>query len=441
MSIPDNTVSQSTTDLHADRLGARARFIGMAIAYATGTFNDNFFKAAALLLAVDAGLHTIQGVATFLFALPFVLFSAWTGWLADRLPKRDIVAGAKVMELAAMLLGLWTLLAMNWTGMVVIVFLMGLQSTFFGPALNGAIPESFPTSEVPRVNALLKLATTAAILLGIAMAGVILDLPLPRAIPSSFIPKGGYAFGRLTVGIVAALVSVIGLLAALSIKKSPAKHKSGNPFPLFGPLDSVRHAMECYGLDKPLFLVLSGEAFFYFLSSFVVLVINNFGIRQLGFSMTLTSLLSVALMIGVCIGSIMAGRFDAASWRRFMVPSGTGMAAGLFIAALAPFIPGTYWRFAFLILAFTFAGFSGGYYLIPLVSFIQVRPRAEEKGKILGIAYFACFSGILISGLIFAVSGAITPALLLAGSGCVCLAFMFWAASFKNRLPDDMDPE
>ena len=414
---------------------ARIRLLSMGVAYAMGTFNDNFFKQAALLLAVTAGLHAIQGVAAFLFALPFVLFSAYTGWLADRLPKKDIIVISKFLELAAMLIGLWTLLTMNWVGMVGIVFLMGLQSTFFSPALNGAIPENFPDREVPKVNAILKLATTATILLGIAMGGVVLDISLPD-ITSSFVPEGEYAFGRLAVGVVAIIVSLAGIVAALGIYKSPSQKRSERPFPLFGPVDSVRHAIECHRFDRPLFLALSGEAFFYFLSSFVVLVINNFGINQLGFSLTLTSLLSVALMAGICIGSLLAGRYDASSWRRFMVPSGTGMAIGLLIAAITPLMPGTVVRFLFLIAAFTFTGFCGGFYLIPIVSFIQIRPKATEKGKILGISNFASFSGIIISGLLFAIFGQMTPTLLLLACSAVCLLFIAWAAASRRRLPD-----
>lgn len=63
----------------------------MGACYALGTFNDNFFKQAALLLAITAGMHTFQGQATFLFALPFMLLSAWAGWLADRFSKKTII--------------------------------------------------------------------------------------------------------------------------------------------------------------------------------------------------------------------------------------------------------------------------------------------------------------------------------------------------------------
>jgi len=432
MSSADNPPSTPATQANPN--AARRRLFGMGTAYAMGTFNDNFFKQATLMLAANAGMQATQGLATFLFALPFVLFSVWAGWLADRLPKKNIVVGSKFLELVAMLLGLWALLTMSWVGIVGMVFAMGLQSTLFSPALNGAIPENFPAREVPRVNALLKMATTATILLGIALGGMVLDLPSPE-FAHAFLPEGKDGFGRLAVGVVAVGVSVVGLLAAFALHKSPIHHSAETPFPRFGPVDSVRHAMQCHATDKPLFLTLAGEAFFYGFSAFVVLVITNLGVQQLGFSKTLTSLLSVALMAGICIGSLLAGKHPASSWRRFMLPAGVGMVVGTLVAALVPAFSGTAARLAFLIPVFTFTGLCGGFYLIPLVSFIQIRPKATQKGKTLGISNFASFSSVATAGLAFVLLGNVSPALLLVFCGTAGLAFMGWAAFFLRRLP------
>jgi len=431
MKTSETTAAQA--EMQANPKTARLRLLGMGTTYAMGTFNDNFFKQAALLLAATVGLQQTQGLATFLFALPFVLFSVWAGWLADRLPKKSMVVGSKFLELAATLLGLWALLTLHWGGIVGMVFLMGLQSTLFSPALNGAIPENFPARQVPRVNALLKMATTVTILLGIALGSMLLDLPVPE-FARAFSPEGMHGFGRLVVGGLAVLVALVGLLAAFAIHKSPVP-RGTNPFPWLGPVDSVRHALECRRTDKPLFLVILGEAFFYGFSSFAVLAINNLGVGQLGFSKTLTGLLSVALMLGICIGALRAGRREASSWRRWMLPAGMGMAVGLLLAAMAPLFPSTAARLAFLLPVFAFAGFCGGFYLIPLVSFIQIKPKATEKGKILGASNFASFSGVALSGLAFMLVGNVSPTWLLLAGGAFGLAFMLWVAASLSRLP------
>ena len=224
-------MSQSPESLPA--ASGKKILLSMGTTYAMGTFNDNFFKQAALLLAASAGLESIQGIASAMFALPFVACSAWAGWLADRMPKNRMVIWSKFMELAAMLYGVWALVDMNWAGMVAVVFLMGLQSTIFSPALNGAIPENFPPQEVPRVNALLKLATTATILLGIAAGGVVLDLSEFSAF-AAFIPQGDHGFGRLAVGAVAVFIAVIGLASPLALAKALFLPGQTLPFPYWG---------------------------------------------------------------------------------------------------------------------------------------------------------------------------------------------------------------
>ncbi len=413
--------------------GSRGTLFRMGLAYAMGTFNDNFFKQAGLMLAATAGLTTIQGRATVLFALPFVLFSAWTGWLADRFPKKNLVVWSKLLELAAMAAAIWSLATMNWIGVVAVIFVMGLQSTVFSPALNGSIPELFPEQQITRINAWMKLATTAAILLGIALAGAALDVPAPGMLRSR-LPEGAYPFGRLLVGVGAMLVAAVGLAAALGIRKHPAPTGPAAPFPFLGPVDSVRHALDCRKRDGQLFLVLAAEAFFYTLSSFVLLCITNLGIRQLGLSMTVTGLLSVALTVGICLGALLAGRHGPDSWRRVLLPSGAAMGCGLLLASAAPWLPRGA-ELACLLVVFALTGMAGGLYLIPLVSFIQARPAASEKGKILGISNCASFSGIILSGVLFECGGAVRPSVLLAASGLAALAFMALVGRRMNRLP------
>lgn len=426
----------------------RRRLLTMGTSYALGTFNDNFFKQAGLLLAAAAALYNVQGIATLLFGLPFVAFSAWTGWLADRMPKKRIVVWSKAIEILAMSLGIWALYTLSWPGIVFVVFFMGLQSTFFSPAINGSIPENFDAAEVPRVNALLKLATTLTILLGIALAGPFLDLPAPGFM-EKYLPAGDNAFGRLALGVFAVTVSVIGFVAALLIKSRPNPVRSQAPFPWRGPIDSARHAMTCRREDRPLFLALLSEAFFYFFSSFVVLCITNLGKQQLGLSMTMTSLLSVALMAGVCAGSLLAGRWAVQNWSRHLVPAGLGMALCLLASSFCPYFPeGS--RLPLIFLLFALTGFFGGIYLIPVVSFEQVRPAPDEKGKILGISNFACFTGIMISGPLcgfllapvvsigplhwqFEALRGLTPAMLMGGAALVAIVFMLGMSRALKR--------
>ena len=195
--------------------------LALGTSYALGTFNDNFFKQAGLLLAVTTGNAVFQSQVTFLFALPFVLFSAWSGWLADRFAKKSLVICAKTLELAAMLAGAWGMVTLDWNWMLAMTFCMGLSSTLFSPALNGSIPELFPVGQVPRINALFKLGTTASILFGVFLAGIALD--------QAWI-ETAYPCGRWLVAILAVTVAAGGLVSTAFIPGS----RKPQPFPMVG---------------------------------------------------------------------------------------------------------------------------------------------------------------------------------------------------------------
>ncbi|MDL2321480.1 MFS transporter [Desulfosarcina sp. OttesenSCG-928-B08] len=418
---------------------------GMGTTYAMGTFNDNFFKQATMLLAAGLGMQLLQGVATVLFALPFVLFSAWAGWIADRYPKRQVIIGSKYLELGAMVLGAAILCSVRilpspvyWGGILLVIFTMSLQSAFFSPALNGAIPENFSTSRVPSVNAILKLATTVTILMGLALGGVMLDLPafsVLNTLAPTFLVEDPHASGRIGISLIAILVSLVGIVTAHAIRKTPVRSASPVPFPLWGPVDSLRHLGTLRKNDPALFLAILAEAFFYGISLYTINCLNNLG-KQLAFSNTQISLLSVALMVGVCAGAFIAGRQEAAVWRRSLAPAGLGMGTGLLLASLSPLLYEAI-QLPWLLGILTLTGISGGMYLIPIVSFVQIRPQAFEKGKVLGTSNFSSFLSILISGLVFTLMSAFSPDILLLAGGLFSIVAMIRVGGHMRRLPDN----
>lgn len=402
----------------------RSRFIAMAITYFLGAFNDNFFKQAAMLLAVGAGLSGLQGTATMLFSLPFILFSAHAGWFADRYSKKNVVVGAKFLELAAMLVGAYGLVTLSWPFILTMVFIMAAQSTLFGPAINGSIPELYPKEYVTTANAIIKLVTTLAILAGIGLAGMALDQAwFVTAIP----------FGRLLVAVSVLLVAGIGVVVSFGVVKRPAAGATV-AFPWLGPIHSLTDLF-AVRRDPLLLTAICGDAFFYFISSIVVLVINVMGISELGLSQTMTSLLVVSLMIGVCLGSFLAAKVASGPrWFLVMAPAVLAMAIGLAgtfaaIQLLAPDLQVT-----MLALALIVAGCGGGLFLIPLASFIQVRPAADQKGKIIAASNFSAFSGIFLSGTCFELlNRAFVPsaAMLVLGLVAALAAFCFRTAFLR----------
>lgn len=402
---------------------ARGKFIAMAVSYCLGVFNDNYFKQAAMLMAVSAGLNHLQGTATILFALPFILFSSWAGWTADRFPKRRVVIWSKVMELVAMLIGAVGVISGNWSCILTMIFLVGTQATFFSPALNGSIPELYPVAYIPKANAILKLVTTLSILLGIATAGISLD--------HSPLRFGNFTPGVLLVAVVVVSMAVLGLAASFGIHSRPAAAKD-KPFPLFGPLSSLRDLVTICS-DRQMLIALFSDNFFYFLATIIVLTINTIGLKQLGFSQTVTSLLSMSLMLGVCIGSFLAARMVTMDkWSRLLCQSAMGMAAGLFMAGATVLLPASV-QLIWIAAALTGTGISGGLFLIPVASYLQVRPADSEKGKVLATVNFSGFIGIMLAGTVFTgLDMMFSPALAMICLGCFALLAAWGIHLVKN---------
>ncbi len=391
----------------APRAGSAGTVIAMGGCFALGTFADNFFKQAVVLLAANQNEPLIQSVAAVLFALPYVLFSAWAGKFADALPKSRIVLAAKVTELLAIILGAISLYYICWPGVLAAIFLMGLQGTAFSPALNGSIPERFPTEKVPRVNSLIKLGSTCAVLAGIAGAGVFLDFRPGGALPDFGAIGDSPAYGRAAAGALALLVAVVGLGAALFIRRGPRPSGSLTPFPWWGPVDSTRFFLECRK-DPPLFLALLAEGFFYGVSSVAVISVANFA-ESMGYSNTLAGLFAASLMIGIAVGAVYVGRYPAEIWRRFLVPAAMFMGLFLLLTAASVLLRDPI-RLGWLFVMLFLSGMCGGIYLIPLVGFLQIRPDPKDVGKVLGVSNFFTFVFIAAWGGVFALVGLLPPA-------------------------------
>ena len=393
--------------------GARGRFVAMAASYSLGVFNDNFFKQAAMLLAIDAGRKEFQGWILFLFTAPFVLLAAPAGWLADRFAKRHIVIAAKGLEVLAMICGAAGLLTGSWVLIIAMVFAMGLQACIFGPSLNGSIPELYPASYVTAANGVLRVFVTVAILLGVAMAGFVLD------------SRGevlGFPAGRFIVALTALCVAGLGFAASFGVPHRPAAMRDARKFPWTGPVDTVRTVVQCFR-DRVLGLVIVADMFVWFAGSMEILVINVLGKEQLGYSGSATSGMLVAELGGIAAGGLLAGKIAIGPrWHRVLAPAALGLAAGMGLVATAAAVLHEPVRYYCVLLGLIAAGVSGGLFMIPCESFVQIRPAAERRGEVISATNFMVFIGIMASApLANALNEHIRPSVSFALLGGLCL--------------------
>jgi len=360
----------------------------MAATYSLGVFNDNFFKQTAMLIAVGGGQGSRQGAIVLVFTLPYLLFSAYAGWLADRFPKRRVVIASKVLEVAAMVWGAIGIVTVNWPLVLTVAFVMGAQSAIFSPALNGSIPELYPAAYVVRANGILKMVVTASILFGVVMAGIALNVKAPGV--------GGVPAGRTIVAAGVIVVALLGMVLSLGVADRPAAD-SRSKFPWTGPLRTLRQLCETRR-DPLLLLAIAGDTFVWSAGALAIILINEMGLKQFHLSEGATSGLVAAELIGIGIGGLAVGSITKnEQWHRVLVPSSLALAVLMTLMAGVPRLPAPV-QVPSLYLLLGLMGIAGGTFLIPCDSFVQVRPAPERKGAVISAANFAVFTGILLSG-------------------------------------------
>jgi len=156
------------------------RFLPLFLTQFLGAFNDNLFRQAVIILItfrfaaeVSIAPPILTNLAVGLFILPFFLFSALAGQLADKFEKSNQIIWIKLWEIILMVIGAFAFYAESLTLMIIVLAGLGLQSTFFGPIKYGILPDLMKRSELLTANALVEAATFVAILLGLVIGGML----------------------------------------------------------------------------------------------------------------------------------------------------------------------------------------------------------------------------------------------------------------------------
>ncbi len=366
----------------------RGNFIAMVATYGLGVFNDSFFRQSAILMALAIGREHLQGWIMSVFALPYLIFASPAGWLADRFAKRKVVIAAKALEVVAMVLGAFGVCTLQWGFILAMVFMMGLQSCMFSPALNGSIPELYPPVYVTKANASLRVAVTAMILAGISMSGLAMD--------RDGVGWWGVPMGRAVVAIGVAAIAMAGLMLSFGVPNRAAANPRA-PFPWDGPLNTVRQFVRLRS-DRLLAKIVAADIFIWFSGSMLIQFINVMAAKQFDWSKTVAGYLVAAELTGLAVGGVLVSRIvDGARWYRILPFAVAGMGIPLAAMMAVPSLPEAYRMGAsFALLAVT--GLMGGMVLIPSEAFVQTRPPAERRGSVLASVNFGVFAGILVSG-------------------------------------------
>ena len=346
-----------------------------------GAFNDNVYKILVSMRAVDVAANTGSNSDTYLalsmvvFVIPFLLFSGYSGHLADVVSKRKVLISVKVFEIFVMVLGLAAFFSTRIELMLVVLFLMALHSTVFSPAKYGIVPEMLPDKDLSRANGLLEMSTFVAIVLGTSIGSFL------------FAAWKGEPW---KMGVVTLAVAVAGFLTSLKITRVPP---SGAVAPFqknpFGEVwIGTKHLLK----ERPLTLTVLGISYFWFLGALFQMDLLLFGKEVLKETDLKVGLLVTALAIGIGVGSMLAGRLSGNKVELGLVPLGA-VFMGIFCVALYA-SRGSY---TLSVISLSLLGLSSGLFIVPLNAYLQQRSENHEKGRIIATNNFYNTVGLLIA--------------------------------------------
>ena len=337
-----------------------------------GAMNDNVFKQAlVILLAYQTASYTsmssdtLQNVAQALFILPFFLFSATAGQLADKFEKSRLITLTVVLELVIMLLGAAGLLLKSLPVLLAALFLGGVQSTMFGPVKYAILPQHLKESELVGGNGLVEMGTSVAILLGMVLGGWLVTQP---------------GWGVAGAAVVTCALSAFGIALSRFIPRAPAADPglriNWNPL-----TETIRNLRFTAG-NRTVFLSILGISWFWFYGAALVTQFPNLSRNVLGGSERVVTLLLVVFSLGIGVGSLLCERLSGRKVELGLVPFGslglTAFAIDLWLATSGP-SPSVSWR---LLADLALIGLFGGFYIVPLYAIIQSRSDAAHRSRI-----------------------------------------------------------
>lgn len=396
-----------------EHLLSTRRFLPMFVTQFLGALNDNVYKQALLLVITygwinqqSASVSTLNNLAALLFILPYFIFSATAGQIADKYERASLVRGIKILEIIIMLIGSAGFLLGHLWLLLLALFLMGTHSTFFGPIKYAILPEILKPNELMSGNALFQSGTSMAILIGMILGGAVISAS-----------DGNLLWISLTIVTIA----VLGYFSSRFILKqnvtTPDLKIDWNFFRT--SFQTIKYAKSI----PLIYLVLLGNSWYWFYGATYLTQIPQLTQQNLHASENVVSLLLTFFSVGIGIGSLLCRRIGGTEVNLKMVPIGAiGLTVfALYLAASLAFVPERSgellhladvfqqgWSYYHVMLAVTMLGISGGFYIVPLYAMMQAysprshRARVVAANNILNAVFMvssAIFSIIILSVL------------------------------------------
>ena len=404
----------------------KRRFTALFLTQLLGAFNDNLYKNALVIFITFKAASDASGRALLitasagLFILPFFLFSGWAGQFADRLEKSRMIRHVKAAEIGIMLLGAAAFALESVPLLIAILFLMGAQSSFFGPLKYGILPQLLRAHELVAGNGLIQMATFIAILAGMILGGVL--------------AAGG---GVVPVATSVVSVALVGWWASRFIPPVAIADPDLKTDRYFWPpmIRGIAFARE----DAGVFAAVLGVSWFWFMGATFLQLLPAYGRDTLGGDANVVILLLTCFTVGIGIGSLLCARFSRNRINLGLVPTG---AAGMTLFALVPMLVGPSAASnadplltvsavlgvpvnQAVIASFIGLSVCGGIFIVPLYTYVQANSDLRRRARVIAAnnilnAMFMVISAVLTLAALGA--GMSIPAVF-AGAGVLNLVF------------------
>lgn len=371
------------------QLFKRRRFNAMFFTQFLGAFNDNIFKQALILVLtytaasqIGVEVSILNNLAAMLFILPYFLFSALAGQIADKFEKSKLTRFVKLLELVIMTVAAIGFVFEWYALLFVALFLMGTHSTFFGPIKYAYLPQAMQKDELVGANGLFQMGTSLAILLGMIIAGVLTQLPQ----------------SLYWISATVMVVAILGYIAARGIPIMPAMQPN---LTINWNIFTTSMATVRYLYSLPfLFFIILGNSWFWFYGATFLTQTPEFSKVILHGDESVVIFLLTLFSVGVSIGSLLCKSLTKNQVSLRLLPFGI---AGLSIFAIDLYFSlsglninvnsaallgigelfgmnGSWRVFADLF----FLGFSGGLYIVPLYASMQAYAPKSHRARIVG---------------------------------------------------------
>ncbi|MDX8430903.1 MAG: MFS transporter [Candidatus Algichlamydia australiensis] len=350
-----------------------------------GAMNDNIFKFLILFFLIS--IKGVDDASRILFWLglvyvaPFLLFSSAAGVLADRFSKSRIIVTMKVTEIVIIILAFFAFAAKSEISCYALMFLLSMQSAFFGPPKYSIIPELVEKNRISKANGWVTSFTYLAIIVGTFLASFVSDI-----LNKNYL---------LSVNLCL-VVAILGFITSLFIPYTKPKGTKKKINPLF--VREIWRTMVGISERPHLFVSVIGAGFFLFVGAYIQLSIVPFAIQSLKMDEQAGGYLFLTTALGIAVGAFLAGRV-VRKRIELGIPCVAGVLMGFGLIFLGLFAN----SLTAVITILVILGFFGGLFIVPFETYIQAFSPEKRIGQIVAAANFLGFLGVALAPFAIAI--------------------------------------